>query len=107
MVGDNHTTSNSKCPRVVLPISEMLIVCAVLSLLYAFVMPAVNIARERQHLPPVHAFLMPFYETQQQLWCFIAAFPVITTSCLGTLVILMRLFLPPSVRARFPWRQRH
>lgn len=94
---------NEPSPKrwLIVPLWDMLAVCAVLSFLYAFLLPAVNMARESHGEPLVHTFFVPFYSGDP--WPFILIFPLVTTTILAGVMLALRAVLPQSMRERFPW----
>jgi hypothetical protein len=106
----------SDCPkpaRFTVSISETLVVVAIISTLWAFLLPAVNAAREiprpgvRDAQPPLLPQLKPLYERNP--WPFVVCTPIVVTAAVATLIGILRCLVPETVRRYFPWRkpQRH
>lgn len=81
----------------------MLILVAILSTLWAFLLPAVNAARDARQLPPVLPQLRPLYEGNP--WPFVIGTPIVVTTFVATLLGVVRFFLPKTLRRYFPWRK--
>jgi hypothetical protein len=101
------TTDPQRPTRFALPISEVLIVVAILSTLAALTLPAVNAAREstshgvRDARPPLLPQLKPFYERSP--WPFLIGTPIVVTAGVAALFGILRYLLPESSRKYFPW----
>lgn len=84
----------------------MLVVVAISSALWAFLLPAVNAAREapryREPQPPLLPQLKPLYQSNP--WLFIIGTPVVVTTCAAVLFGVLRYLLPKAIRKHFPWR---
>ena len=92
--------------RDIVTTSELVIVAAILSFLFALLVPAVNAARDaataaNSGRPPILPFLIPLYSANP--WLFLFLFPVVTTALFGGLLLGLRAILPQWVRDRFPW----
>jgi hypothetical protein len=97
-----------KLPRFAFPVSEMLMAVAILATLWAFLLPAVNAAREiprpgvRDAKPPLLPRLKPLYERNP--WPFILGTPVVVTAGFAALLGVLRSLLPNRIRKYFPWK---
>jgi hypothetical protein len=104
------TKDPQRSSRFTFPASEMLIVAAILSTLWAFFLLTVNAAREiprpgiRDAQPPLLPQLKPLYEPNP--WRFIIGTPVVVTAGVATLLGILRCFLPETIRRHFPWKAR-
>lgn len=102
------TSDSSKPPRFTVSIAETLVVVAILSALCAFLLPAVNAAREipragiRDAQPPVLPQLKPLYERNP--WPFVIGTPIVVTTFLAMLIGIVRFLLPETIRRYFPWK---
>lgn len=96
------TSDTPRPPRFTVSIAEMLVVAAIVSTLWAFLLPAVNAARDLRQQPAILSQLKPLYE--QNPWAFIIGTPIVVTACLAMLVLLLRYFLPVTIRKYFRWR---
>ena len=100
------TTDPDKPPRISFAVPEMLVVVAIISALWAFLLPAVNYARERPRDGIVQRALLPqlkpLYESTPGL--FLIGTPVVVTACAAVLFGVLRCVLPKSIRKRFPWK---
>jgi hypothetical protein len=103
------TSDSPKPPWFTMPISETLVVVAITSSLWAFLLPAVNAAREirrpgiRDAQPPLLPQLKPLYERNP--WPFVVCTPIVVTACVATLIGLVRCLVPETIRRHFPWRK--
>ena len=103
------TSDSPKPPRFTVSISETLVVVAIISALCAFLLPAVNAAREvarpgiRDAKPPLLSQLKPLYERNP--WPFVICTPMVVTACLAALLGVVRYLLPETIRRYFPWRK--
>lgn len=98
----NNNNIQPPRPAFVFAIVEFIVVFAILSFQFAFLLPAVNYARERQGQAIVFASLAPWYEAHP--WLFVAAFTVTSTLTLTLLMVGIRAILPNSAKAYMPWR---
>ncbi len=91
-------------PRITFAVSEILVVIAVLSTLFAFLLPGVNAAKIAHQQPVILPYLEPLYE--HNAWAFLFLFPVATTGLSVVLVIGIRRILPARFRRYFLWKKR-
>ena len=102
------TEDPPQSPRFAFPVSEMLIVVAVLSTLWAFLLPAVNAARDVPQRgmpdgqPPLLPQLQPLYEYNP--WLFLIDTPIVVTACVALLLGVIRCLIPRKIRKYFPWK---
>lgn len=89
-------------PRFAFPISEAIVVAAILSFQFALLVPAVNAARQRQGEPPVLPFMIPLYDAQP--FVFLILFPIVVASGVGALLLAVRAVLPAQFQAYLPWK---
>jgi hypothetical protein len=103
------TSDSPKPPRFTVSISETLVVVAIISTLWAFLLPAVNAAREiprpgiRDAQPPLLPQLKPLYERNP--WPFVICTPIVVTGCVAALIGIVRSLVPETIRKHFPWRK--
>jgi hypothetical protein len=90
-------------PRFVVSVAEILGVVAILSAFCAFLLPAVNAAREVKRLPLILPQLQPLHEDNP--WLFVIGAPIVVTAIVAAFLGLARLLLPKTVRAHFAWRK--
>ena len=90
-------------PSFQLPVSEMIFNVAFLAALWSFLLPAINRIQKRKGEPLVLPWLSPLYEDQP--WYFILGFTVLAVCLFSGCVLVIRRWLPPRVRAYFPWRK--
>lgn len=101
------TTDMRRPPRFTVSVVEMLVVVAITSALCAFLLPAVDAAREasrhraREAQPPPLPWLKPLYESNP--WLFLIGTPIVVTTCVAMLFGVVRYLLPESIRKHFPW----
>jgi len=95
------TSEPQKPRRFPLSVAEMLVVVAILSTLWAFLLPAVNAARDAKQRPLVLPELRRLYEPNP--WPFLLGTPIVITSCIAIVLGIVRHVLPPTVRQYFPW----
>lgn len=102
------TDDRPRPPRFTVSLSEVLICVAILSTLWAFLLPAVDAARESPRpgtgdaQPPLLPQLKPLYESN--LWLFLIGAPLIATATVAALLGVARCFLPEAIRRHFPLR---
>ena len=85
------------------PVSKMIVDVAVYATLWAFMLTAINAGQKRNGEPLVLPWLSPLYEDQP--WHFILGVPVLAVCLFSGCVLVIRRWLPPRVRAYFPWRK--
>lgn len=91
----------TQSPRFTVPLGEVLIVVAILSTLWAFLLPAVDVARDRQGQPRLVPLLAPLYEGNP--WLFVIGAPVVVTTSVAACLGIIRRVLPETIRRHFPW----
>lgn len=101
-------TDSNRSPRFAFSVSEMLVLVAIISALWAFLLPAVDAAREtspreiRDARPPLLPQLKALYKPNP--WPFMIGTPIVVTACVATVLGLLRCVLPKSIRKHFPWK---
>ena len=98
-----------KPPRFCFAVSEMLIITAILSFLVAILLPSANFARARYGEPPSFPWLHWLLVSAPELFGWDSRLSIVVTPCVATLtlaaiIILIRRWLPHSVRRYFPFR---
>jgi hypothetical protein len=96
------TSNPPKSPRFVISVLEILIVTAIVSFEFSCLLPAVELGRERGRQPPLLPLLKPLHE-EFRPWRFLFGTPVVILALVGTLMYVLRLLLPHSVRRYFAW----
>ena len=97
----------SRPPRFVVSVTEILVAVAILSTLWAILLPAVNAAREvprpgiRDALPPLLPELQTFCEHNPRL--FVLGTPIVATAFAAAVLAIGRGLAPKRIRDYFPW----
>jgi len=94
---DAMIEKSSSHQRYSLPLSELVAFVAVISFLFAILVPAINSARELRGVPLVCAFLAPLYSPHPCL--FVLFFPILSTSVFTCLLLGLRATLPERIRS--------
>jgi len=84
------------------PVTEMVVVFAILSALVTLLVPAVNAALDSAY-EPVSERSWFLRLASRYPGAFIAFFPLISMAGLTSLLLLFRRALPPRFRHRIPW----
>lgn len=91
-------------PRFTVSILEWLSVVAILSTLFAIVLPAIEAGRYANQLPPMLPILHALHEDNPP-WLFLIGTPITVTASVAMLFGVVRLFLPKTIRRYFVWKK--
>lgn len=97
-----NSPDRPKRPRFRIAVSEMIVIVSIWAILFAFVLPPINSARDRKGEPQIIAWLSPLYDDHP--WYFVLGFPVFVVFLFICCVLIVRKWLPQRVRDYFPWR---
>lgn len=109
MVSKGETTtmepSDDPPPKYSIALAEYIVVAGIASFLWSVLYPAVNMARARQHQPPLWPWMAAFFDQYPRPT--LIGIPVIV--CLTTLLVFVvfRAMLPPRWKRHFPWFKSH
>ncbi|WP_165245029.1 hypothetical protein [Paludisphaera soli] len=89
-------------PRICVSVSELLIATTFLTVFLAFLLVALEGAREHQSAPPLIPILNSLHKNHP--WIFIFGSPISATATVASIAVVARLLLPDAVRAHFCWK---